>query len=497
MNKIRLTKASWLCMIPALYWAPAVFADYKDDIGYTALLQQLGANMPTGEGVSVTHVEASLVNDKDSAYPIYAPDISQTQFSGKNFSFPGIASTLPSGHATSVASRFYGNDAMAYGIDTITSYEANAWIQSIVSGVVSVPVNKSRIANHSWVGNGNTPSDTGTILRLVDREVQLNEQLQVVGMANSLGTNALLSSAYNVIAVGRTDGGQDLGSEAVDSVYAAGRTRPDLVTPQTTTSAATPLVSAAAALLVDAGHRGAEVLSNGSANINGLGTIYNAERSETVKAVLMAGADRVTDNSFPSVDITDYRSSGHATSNGLDDRFGAGQLDILHSYQIIAAGEQDSAEDNVLGGGIGLEGFDYDADFGGRQGSNSVATYKFDALTDLKLTAALVWNIGIANDMSLATTLHDLNLELFDVTTQTTTGFSRSTLDNTENLWVDLAMGHSYELQVKSGETGNFRWDYSLAWQMSPIDASPVPLPGAFYLFASAIAGLSIASRRK
>ena len=50
-------------------------------------------------------------------------------------------------------------------------------------------------------------------------------------------------------------------------------------------------------------------------------------------------------------------------------------------------------------------------------------------------------------------------------------------------------MGHSYELLVKSGQTANFNWDYALAWHMTPIPAAPVPLPGAFYLFASALAG--------
>ncbi|QPK63004.1 hypothetical protein IVG45_19655 [Methylomonas sp. LL1] len=488
-----ITKKNWLCVIPVLCWTPAVFADYKDDIGYTALAEQLGLNMPTGAGVNVTQVEASTVKDGEKGYPIYAPDINDSQFAGKTFSFPGVASTSASSHATGVASLFYGNNAMAYGIDTITSYEANEWIKSIVS---SASVNTSRIANHSWVGNGATTTDTGNILRLVDRQVQHNEYIQVVGMANSVSTNPLIGSAYNVIAVGRTDGGQDRGSDAVDAVYSNNRTRPDLVAPQTTTSSATPIVSAAAAILVETGHAGGASLSNGSADIGA--TVYNAERSETIKAALMAGADRVTDNSSTSVNITDYRGSGHQTDNGLDDRFGAGQLNILHSYRIIAAGEQDSAEDNLADAGrIGLYGFDYDASFGGDAGSNKTATYKFDAETDLSLTASLVWNIGISNNASLTTTLHDLNLELFDVTDGIMTAFSQSAVDNTENLWLTLAMGHSYQLLVKSGEAGNFSWDYSLAWHMSPIDTALVPLPGAFYLFVSAIAGLGFAGRRK
>jgi hypothetical protein len=54
------TKTPWL-IIPALFWAPGIFADYKADIGYTALQSLLGVNTPTGANVNVTQGEASLV----------------------------------------------------------------------------------------------------------------------------------------------------------------------------------------------------------------------------------------------------------------------------------------------------------------------------------------------------------------------------------------------------------------------------------------------------
>jgi hypothetical protein len=166
----------------------------------------------------------------------------------------------------------------------------------------------------------------------------------------------------------------------------------------------------------------------------------------------------------------------------------------LHSYQIIAAGEQNSLQDGGSGL-IGEFGFDYDANFGGSAGSNAIASYQFEADTDLNLTASLVWNLGVSSNSGLTTTLHNLDLELFDVTTQTVAAFSSSVFDNTENLWLSLAMGHSYQLLVKSGEAGNFSWDYSLAWHMS--QTAPVPLPGAAWLFGSVLVGLGFAGRRK
>lgn len=482
----------WLCLAPALYWSPNVLANYKTDIGYTELETLLGtSNMPSGLAVNVTQVEAPTGIDASNK-PIAAPDTTSAQFSGKTFDASALAalSATPSSHATGVASLFYGNSSMAYGVNNITNYDVNGWFGTLEAA----PANGSRIANHSWVGIGDTPADTGQILRLVDWQVARNEYIQIVGMNNSVSNKPLLSSAYNVIAVGRTDGSHDFGSDAVDSVYIAGRTSPDIVAPQTTTSSATPIVSAAVALLIETGHNGALTLSNGKTDINGVGTIYNAERSETVKATLMAGANRETDNTSTTANITDYRAGTHATDNGLDDRFGAGQLNILNSDQIIAAGEQDSLQD----GGSGLIdafGFDYDAHFGGSAGSNSIATYQFVANTDLNLTASLVWNLGVSSGSGLTTTLHNLDLELFDVTTQTTAAFSSSTIDNTENLWLTLAMGHSYELLVKSGEANNFTWDYSLAWHMS--QTAPVPLPSAVWLFGSTLVGLGFAGRRK
>jgi len=485
MKQLRLPLS--LALIAA---TPTALADYKDDLGYTALVEELGSAMPTGAQVKVTQAEASTSTTR----LIYAPDTANTDFAGKTFTFPGTPSTGVSSHATGVGRLFYGNASMAPGIKDVSSYEAIEWIQTLFSGSGAATTAGSRIANHSWVGNGASATDSGTLLRLVDRQVERNEYLQVVGMANGAGSNPLLGSAYNVIAVGRSDGVHDRGSDSVDSVYTAGRTRPDLVAPQSTTSNATPLVSAAAALLVETGHNGALRISKGATRIPGLGTVYNAERSETVKAALMAGAERETANTSTFADLTDYRSSGHETANGLDNRFGAGQVNVYNSYHIVAGGEQDSLEDG--GVGIAPHGFDYDPAFGGASGSNDTATYRFTADSDRKLSASLAWNLGISNDDAMTVTRHNLDLALFDVTNQSTVAVSASAVDNTENLWVQLFGGHQYELRVTRADAAAFSWDYALAWRMAPA-TEPVPVPGALWLFGSAIVAVGALARRR
>lgn len=487
MRKIHpLTSAVLVCLVSSPAWA-----DYRDDIGYTALQAELGAALPTGAGVRVAQIEARTDGGTGGS-PVYMADPGLGQFSGKTINnLSGNPVGTYSGHAITVGQLFYGTGtALAAGITTIDAYEANDWLGTgyLQTGVALLPAASSaRVANHSWIGSG-TAAENEEILVRTEWLANRDEFIQVAAMGNG-GTNlALLGSGYNVIAVGRTDGSHGQGSVAISgsALYGAGRTRPDLVAPQGVTSRAAPIVSAAAALLVETGHSGGASLSHGSTTNRNGDTLYNAERSETVKAVLMAGADRFTTNGSTTANITDYRAAGHQSSNGLDNRYGAGQVNIDASYHILAAGEQDSQQDG--GGGVGLRGFDYDPAFGGSGGSNATASYFFNTngLTGGEFSASLVWNLAIADNFSSAALRH-MNLSLFDATTDplNPVATSASLLDNTQNLWLNLFGDHQYELRVTAADGGAFNWDYALAWNVAP-----VPVPGAVWLFGSALAGL-------
>lgn len=87
----------------------------------------------------------------------------------------------------------------------------------------------------------------------------------------------------------------------------------------------------------------------------------------------MAGADRATTNVTTRANSTDYRRAGHETTNGLDSRYGAGQLNIFNnSYRILAGGEQPSAQPG--GDDIAPSGFDY-SPLGGADTPIPVASY--------------------------------------------------------------------------------------------------------------------------
>jgi hypothetical protein len=441
-----------------------VRAEYRDDIGYKTLKEELGEGIPDGDGVSVGQVEAQSSG-------AWKPDLREAEFNGKQFNFVSTSSGGFSGHSTSVGRLFYGiRSSIAPGIKNIACHEAGSWMKEgfIRSGYSDPPrFTASRVVNHSWVGNAGDEED---ILRRMDWVVEKDETIMVV--ASCLKNKPLLGAAYNGIAVGRTSGERAVGTPDISEDYKPARACPHLVAPQKNLSRSTPVVAAAAALLVEVANKNPSLSSDPfsvkTKNYYGE-TIYNAGRAEVIKAVLMASADRRASNSS-RWDISDYRvKNEHQTSNGLDSRFGAGQLNIGVGYHILFAGEQNCMEDRPeTGGKVNPLGFDYDPAFGGSGGSNIKSSYFFGKTGKRgRLSATLAWNL----DVSGGSVLHDLDLFLIDVTDNSderVVASSESAVDNTETLWVELRPGRKYMLLVKpgAGREEPFKWDYALAWRL-------------------------------
>ena len=474
-----------LALITLLLALPATVAraDYRQDIGHAALAAELGPQLPTGADVGVVQVEAPVTVDEQLTWQ---PDPGNPEFAGKLIgNSSGAPAGLYSGHATGVGRAFYGNSSsIAPGITQVAAYGTEDWLgagylRTPTGGLPRQPRSlPERIANHSWVGNA--PPADGDILRRTDWAIHRDEFINVAGLTNGSANRQLMGNAYNVIAVGRSDGSHGTGSVALDAIYTAGRVRPHLVVPASTTSQAAARVSAAAALLVETAARNPDLstdpVSQSVSTRSGV-TVRNAGRSAVVKAALMAGALRYTVNTS-TADIHDWRAlPEHRAGNGLDTRYGAGQLNIRHSHAIIAAGEQNSLEDQPAAGGrVGREGFDYDPRFGGAGGSNHVATYLLPVCDrDAMLAVALVWNLKVAggttNQFNGTAEMFDLDLALLDVTAPgepvpVTTSAGRG--DNSENLWVSLRAGRQYQLEVRRapGQPA-FDWPYALAWRIA------------------------------
>ncbi len=503
-----------LILMLGLGWSAAALADYKTDIGYTALQAELGSALPTGAGVKVTQVEASSG----------MPDVKSSEFTGKTFTAKS-PSLITAGHATSVGTLFYGNSgSVASGITAIDCYDASDWLGwGFLSSRTYTPLaSSSRVANHSWIANATISSSINYLSRL-DWVINRDEYINVVGMNNGSTSNVpLLGSSFNAIAVGLSSGAAARNSYPLTTTpttpYASGsRTRPDLVAPASATSYATPLVSAAAALLVQEGHQGGATLSRDPAVISttrrqatlasGLPDpsdtdliVYNAERSEVVKAALMAGASRTSPNLTNSVTPQGYQVN---TANGLNNIYGAGELNIYNSYHVIAAGEQNSREDYLAGNGeIKALGFDYDPYFGGAQGSNRMASYIFKTLSTGEMSASLVWNLNVtgetASGFKTSATLYHLGLYLYDVTAgNLLVASSDSSEDNTQNFWTSLDNNQTYQLVVKADlAQADFLWDYGLAWDITAT-TTHAPVPATVWLLGSGLVAVIVLRRKK
>lgn len=430
-------------------------ATQKEDVGFTALQTQLGGSMPTGAGISVSQIEAQDGSGN------YRP--STATFPTKNFLFPSGGSTTASGHANTVGQYFYGNSSLSPDIgvspNRVTSYEANSYLGAgflRLSNAGALPLVESNdIQNHSWIGNLSTEAQNVEAMRRIDYAIQRDDFVAVFGLNNGSATPvpALMAGAYNGITVGLSNGNHSRGGISLDGGL---RTRPDIVVPTTATSWATPTVGGAAALLMETAR-----------GTSGLG---NADRSVVVKSLLFTGATR------------DESEFGGAWTNSptqpLDAVYGAGELNVLHSHDILVAGEDDAnSADTVANTGWDL----------GTSDAIVPQLYFFDLDTPgftFEIAASLVWNRDITPDdiqpgpglnYVFNPSLANLNLRLFSAsgfTLGTEIAASLSEVDNVELILANGLEPGRYAWQVTSDTSGV---DYGFSWNVEGLTLVPEP----------------------
>ena len=412
-------------------------ADWRDDVGYTRLIQTYTSGVPSAVVDGVSQVEAG---DADGDF--YLPNPADSRFAGKTF-VNKSSGTGVSGHATGVGANFYGSPgSLIPGTTTVDAYGADEWLSELPY------IETRRVQNHSWiVGQLDAGADAETTVRhynvRFDHMATRSDTICVAGVNNGHSTTLpyLLAQSYNGITVGLTNGQHSAGLTAYDG---AGRVKPDLVAPDTLTSFATPQVSSAAGLLAQ------KLIDVYPEALGGGGNL-----SRNVKALLFAGATK-----------EEFAIWSRTSARPIDLRYGFGELNVLLSYRMLLAGPN-SGSTSATQPSAGWSA--------GRISSLTSAnarTYFFDlpeGSANPRFSAALVWHRAVTQTYS--TNLANLDLTLYSVAAGTfalgsAVQTSESAVDNLEHIYAPGLPAGRYALQVSSGDLT--ATDYALAWRALP-----------------------------
>tara|TARA_S200000501_G_scaffold378693_1_gene442850 strand:- start:19675 stop:21297 length:1623 start_codon:yes stop_codon:yes gene_type:complete len=525
-------------------WA---YAGQREDVGYTKLQDRLGNSTPTGYGITVSAYEpawdaigAKGGDNPKGWIPAIAEENNHVITIEMNQGVPLInKSGNTSSHAAAVSRYMFGKEhGVSQQLDAVKYHELEDFIGYLLYprtfyqatySIYSDTVFESSVNNFSAIGNyGQNNND---FLYRFDWATAREDTVNLVSSGNNENTlsDPIFSSSLNSIYVGLTSSQH---SRFTNTYHYGIQNRPDVVTPNENTSRGTGTITGITAVLMETADN-SQLSELGVTQANT--PIRNAKRSETMRAILMAGADRTTTNSrenaYPRdkdgtwisdpdgkfrryiADIEDYKeSSDFETGNGLDTRYGAGQANVETSYDILMSTEQASLEDNGEQS-VSLLGFDYDESFGlgtKNQQANDTATYVLPTIEqDADIAITLAWNADIAskNGIFNAVVVYDLDLWLYQIidNEETLIASSSSNTANTENIWASLEAGGDYFFRVDS--TKNLvaiLWDYAIAWRVTSqelldnsapnnqlkgfnVATTSVPLPSTIVLLLSSV----------
>lgn len=462
---LRLISVQFACSVVALCVSTQTTSAQSVELGIHDLAKRLGPLTPTGSGVVVGQVEAAESPGN------YGPNQADGEFVGHAF-LPQSGAPGNSGHATLVGQNFYGDTlGMAPGITTTYLWDAVNWLQTgflrLNQGSANPPLSPPgglKILNHSWVGSIGNVGWENECNRRADSTAVRDQLIYITGVNNGPAQVPLMTFMYNGISVGLTNGTHTSGATP-GTHEGPGRQKPEIVAPSQFTSFATPYVSAIAARLVQAA-RTAPLLGNPF-----------AQRSEVIKAVLLAGANHRT--GWSNNPATSGPTRG-VTSTPIDPQDGVDVANANNSHLILTGLEQNGADTPPTVSNVIRRGWD----LASISGTNS-KYYRFRITKPAdKVSILAAWNRIINTDLvnwSLANftlTLHRTDAAGNLLTLVGDPGLpyfasgnvvSQSAVDNIEHLFIqNLQPGH-YAIQVQRIDGLGGTRDVAVAWLLPKI----------------------------
>ena len=406
-----------------------------DTIGVT-VLRQVDPTL-TGNGVKVAQPEATSggsaldfevdPTNVDICQPISL--FTWISISNQNATTWPNSAGVESTHADAVGGNFYGiTNGAATNVAHVYNYEADYFFGYIIYPGVAIP---ARVVNQSFIFD---PSEELLADTNYDNCAARYGTIFVSGIAgvNNVEPICAPGTCYNGIGVGA------YGAFYLPGPTTDGRCKPDIAAPDQAqapygaVSYATPYVSGAAAILVQAASRG-----DGGAHTNAAGDL------RTIKALLLNGAVKPSDWT-------------NGTASPLDARYGAGVVNVFNSWKQLKGGQHAFIESTTNSSGGAhppgtntnnepvLVGWDYNTN-STTTTSDTVKHYYFnlpggDSFT---LTATLVWNKQCEK-----TNINNLNLFLYNTANSNLVTCSTSMVDNVEHIFLPELTSGRYDLQV-------------------------------------------------
>ena len=218
---------------------------------------------------------------------------------------------------------YHVTDGLAPGVTDVGCLLADDFISRVSSGTLD-DISTAPIQNHSYVFGDPANASVNNFLRQYDRYLADHGVLAMVGLANPdttvvAGIPPGLAPAYHVISVGRSDGLHKTGTTAI-ALDGPGRMKPDLVSVSDDAGQATSWSTGAVSGVVTLLWQG---LVDNHPGVSG------AHRAMAAKAIAIAGGDK---SKFPL-----WTRAG--ISKPYDSKLGAGEADILRSWEILSGGQ--------------------------------------------------------------------------------------------------------------------------------------------------------------
>lgn len=447
-----------------LAFADGPVVNFPLETGYDRLCQRWHNPFPiNGATIVMGQAEANLNG-------AYLPDVTNPDFSHVTFQVVDGDSPV-SGHATDVGTMLYGDPPLSLtsAIPQVKLYKADLSLNSgfLVSstglnwldpaGPVDLGVD---ILNNSWVINTSVSAIATQLVRRADWIADAYDIVVVAGIPNDPTSpiSQLFGSMYNGITVGLTDGECSHGPtvfQETDGVT-AGRCKPDIVAPLPVVSAATPLISCYAAMLLDEVHLRVA---------GGQTSFAKGTKPVVIKSILQTGA-----NKLPGWAKGDPTTTTDDETSPLDWQQGAGQVDIDHSELILSTGAQSPGWVNWLG-------WTYEASIA--PGDTRLYYFILNQDTARRFAATLNWDrkissTGVAQTVDYAVLPH-LQLEFYSVASDGTISFaqaSRSAVDNLQHIALPTLANGIYILRVIN--VGDQPTDYGFSWGCLPQTESDI-----------------------